>query len=108
MTFKTFKVQMLAFCEAKDEVVRLVELPAWAPVTLDVIFCYGQNDFQPRSCPSLSSGDVIELGNEFHLILSVGFMKISPEQLDKWKQLERRDRSLGAFSEEHFLEAINE
>ncbi|MGB5812954.1 MAG: hypothetical protein WBG86_20645 [Polyangiales bacterium] len=54
--------------------IRPIEIPSYAlevehtleddeyPATiLNAAFKYGQNDFQPRRCPSLSVGDVIEV-----------------------------------------------
>lgn len=92
----SFKVHMLAF--AKEDTVRTVEIPedkmeADVETTLDLIFEYGQNDFQPKRCPSVSMGDVIELHDgSFHLVVAVGFKKISPDELATYRSMPRRDR----------------
>ncbi len=48
--------------------------------TLDLVYRYGQNEFQPRDYPSVSSGDVIVVNQEFYIVESFGFKKI-PETL---------------------------
>jgi hypothetical protein len=44
---------------------------------LNAIFEYGQNDFQPQRCPSVSVGDVIRLGEGRFRVSPVGFERIS-------------------------------
>ena len=53
-------------------------------LTLEGVFHYGQNDFQPvpNRC-SVSVGDVIELNGEYFAILAVGFRKITSKDFDK-------------------------
>jgi hypothetical protein len=86
------KVYMLAF--GKPDEVREVDVPG--PATLDAVFYYGQNDFQPQQHPSVSMGDVIELNGKLFVIQAVGFKEITKEQLKNYKKLERIDRQ---FSE---------
>jgi len=101
-----FKVHMLAFC--KTGTIRIVDVPQnkiesaendipsylKEKTVLELIFYYGQNDFQPQRIPSVSVGDVVEMGNEdnpryFEVNMS-GFKEITP---DKFKGLEG-ERSL--------------
>ena len=102
----TFKVHMLAnhdpYC------IREVVIPDTAQVTdetsqatlLDLVFYYGQNEFQPlRDRYSVSCGDVIELHDgSLHVVASVGFKQISPEQFEKYKLMERLDRSFAGYT----------
>lgn len=97
-----FKVRMMAF--GKPDEVRTVDVPndrlAGAKSDdhkLGLIFELGQNDFQPKQHPSVSVGDVIELGDKLIMVLPVGFKEITPAQFDEYKAIERRDRSLYAY-----------
>jgi len=44
---------------------------------LEHIFHNGQNDFQPRSCPSVSEGDLVLLNENWYYIGMVGFTKLT-------------------------------
>lgn len=79
-----FKVHMLAFCDKGT--VREVEVPDQEIPSndtyrlLDLIFYYGQNDFQPKPFPSVSVGDIIELNipfTKYFEVKSVGFSLIT-------------------------------
>lgn len=104
----TFKVHMLAYAE-DDTTVRTVTIPEprMLPEPVDVdhllelIFEFGQNDFQPQpNCPSVSMGDVVELNDgSFHLVAPFGFSKISPKDLARYRAIPRRDRFLFTPSE---------
>jgi hypothetical protein len=73
-----FNVYMLSSWWPGSQFVRPVEVPAEELTgdvdrDLDVIFRYGQNDFQPvRGCCSVSVGDVIEYEG-LHEVAAVGF-----------------------------------
>jgi hypothetical protein len=86
------KVLMLAFGAGQ---VRIVDVPTTQETDpseiLDLVFHYGQNDFQPQRCPSVSKGDVIEY-NGHHLVASVGFQELTDAQLQEYTALDRRDR----------------
>ncbi len=85
-------VLLLAFCDGD---VRQVEIPDNVEGTeniLDSVFHYGQNENQPRNVPSVSVGDVICLNGEYHRMAALGFEQLTPEQLEAYKQLPRRDR----------------
>lgn len=87
----TITVHMLAFAAKGDKTqVRLVEIPIdtnqdlssyegeelWS--VLGMAFEYGQNEFQPRQMPSVSVGDVVELGGRrFFMVMPMGFKEIS-------------------------------
>jgi len=43
----------------------------------DLVFHYGQNDFQPRPFPSVSVGDVIRIGEARYRVEPVGFERIA-------------------------------
>jgi len=92
-----FKVHMLAF--QPEYCIREVVVPdervGDTEQTLSAIWELGQNDFQnvPGIC-SVSAGDVIELDNEYHLILGLGFVVITEEQLTAYKAVPREQRGL--------------
>jgi hypothetical protein len=86
--YTCFKVQMLAFGNPGE--IRIVDVPENRfimedyhdkRVSLDeclqIIFYYGQNDFQPRKHPSVSVGDVIEFDNKKYRVEMVGFSEVS-------------------------------
>lgn len=72
------EVEMLAFGNGE---IREVEVPD-GEVTSDVdqmlelVFHYGQNDFQPKNHPSVSVGDVVRLNNERYAVAGLGFRKV--------------------------------
>src|SRR5262249_14980762 len=96
-----YRVYMLAFCDGDVREVDIpdAELPAaGAPgadhATLDLIFKYGQNDFQPRPLPSVSVGDVVELPDgRLYVVKPFGFQLMTPAALDGYRALPRRDRA---------------
>jgi hypothetical protein len=51
--------------------------PALFDEICDLVFHYGQNDFQPRPFPSVSVGDVIRLGEGRFRVDPVGFTRVS-------------------------------
>jgi hypothetical protein len=71
--------------------LRLVDVPDESPARddesfLEVVFRYGQNDFQPRRAPSLSVGDLI-VSRQVWRVASVGFEKVN--ELDELSPNER-------------------
>jgi hypothetical protein len=106
------KVQMLAF--EKDGVVRLVNVPDeevsihlrgvdpywFHNHVLERVFFYGQNDFQPQNICSVSVGDVAEGEGKYYLCATQGWKEITPEWLEQYKLLPRRDRSWAALKHE--------
>jgi len=75
---------MLAFSEDKNR-IREVTIPDTYEDTnklLDLVFKFGQNDFQPQKIYSVSCGDVVEYKNKYYMVCSVGFKKITKEQFD--------------------------
>ena len=93
------KTHLLAF---KEDKIRMVEIPDETGVSdiLDQTFVYGQNDFQPQRMPSLSVGDVIELKDEYHLIRSVDFRKITSSEFESYKAIPMRDRFMSVCKTE--------
>lgn len=95
-----FKVHMLAFGKP-GETREVFLIDSWVAKRelmglLDLIFQYGQNDFQPRPHPSVSVGDVIDLGDDqrgrFWMVARVGFQNISKEEFDKYMSMDRMER----------------
>jgi len=91
-----FKVHMLAFC--KKGTVREVDIPkSVLPTTqpahvlttaiLELIFRYGQNEFQPQKLPSVSVGDVIQGGSKdkprYFEVAMAGFREVPKKKFDK-------------------------
>jgi len=78
-----FNVEMLAF--GKPNEVRQVEVPD-SQITedhlsnLELIFHYGQNDFQSQPHPSVSVGDVINYNNQKFLVAAIGFKNMTAER----------------------------
>ena len=77
---------MLAF--APKGTIREVDIPddktkGSLEQVLECIFHYGQNDFQPRECYSVSVGDVAEVDGEYYECAFCGWEKISKEEFDK-------------------------
>jgi len=76
------RVHLLAFGGSYND-VRVVEIPSKEMTgdqdkDLDVIFKYGQNDFQPRERRSVSVGDVIYHNDMYYRVESCGFKQIYP------------------------------
>lgn len=69
-----FEVEMLAFEGGK---IREVEVPDDDERLLNLVFHYGQNDFQPLPICSVSVGDVIRLGNRKFRVDSLGFSEVT-------------------------------
>lgn len=88
-------VHMLAFGNPGE--IRTVNVPdnLWTENTeknLDLVFQYGQNDFQPQNHPSVSVGDIIQLDNQYYLVRPIGFMGLTTEQFAEYTGKDRRDR----------------
>lgn len=93
-----FFVHLMAF---RNDELRIVDVPGDAyqkaghdstEAILDLIFRYGQNDFQNRPMPSVSMGDVIDFFGSFYLVEFVGFRKMSSEEFAAYLAIDRRDR----------------
>lgn len=89
------KVEMLAFGNGE---MRPVEVPD-DKITdnlmenLELVFHYGQNDFQKLPFPSVSSGDVIHFNGKTYTVDFVGFSEIADDQLEELRDLNRRKSS---------------
>jgi hypothetical protein len=84
--------------------IREVEIPRQSREStsihdiLDLVFHYGQNEFQPKQCASVSMGDVIEPSDgELWIVAAVGFKRITKQQFDEYVALPRRDRQFAEF-----------
>lgn len=90
-----FHVEMLAF--GRPEEIRIVEVPK-DKITedtnrnLEMVFEFGQNEFQPQNHPSVSVGDVIQYNDEKYLVKNIGFKKLNQEEYEKYKETEQKDR----------------
>lgn len=77
----TIQVQQFRF---NDGAYRNVEVPT-AEIsenideTLEKVFMYGQNDFQPLDRPSVSVGDVINYDGQYFVVANFGFKKIKSD-----------------------------
>ena len=74
------EVEMLAFGNGE---IRQVTIPdaEWTSAKrrealLELVFYYGQNDFQPQPMPSVSVDDVIRLDGERFRVDSFGFSPV--------------------------------
>lgn len=102
--FAVWYVHMLAFCTEKGETTKIreikipmAEMDAASTMIdkLSVVYNFGQNEVQNLPMPSVSAGDVIEsrgTKSEYFLIKNIGFVTITPEQLNEYQQTPRRDR----------------
>ena len=111
------KVHMVAF---EDPIrVRMVNVPNkeffecdTTSEVLERVFKFGQNDFQPQQCCSVSVGDVVELQHPldyeedafpadwepgYWMVAGCGFEKITPEQFVQHKELPQTKRSMNAY-----------
>lgn len=67
------KTELVAFGGGE---IRMVDCPNDNP-SLDEVYYWGQNDFQPQPRCSLSAGDLIHLNNKIYLIAALGFKEIT-------------------------------
>lgn len=76
------EVEMRAFGGGK---IRPVEIPdEYKDIpdeeVLDIVFYWGQNDFQPLPYPSVSVGDVVRLNGSLYACRSTGWEKINASE----------------------------
>jgi hypothetical protein len=95
----TFNVEMLAF--GKGE-IRPVDVPEDQVSNilendLEIIFRYGQNDFQNLPFPSVSAGDIIHYKEQKYLVAGIGFKKMSEAEYQNYLTMAQRDRSWLAY-----------
>lgn len=81
-------VHMFAFNKDKG-IIRDVDVPdneygatknVWEK--LELVFRYGQNEFQKRNTYSVSVGDVVEIDNKYFMVMSTGFEELSKAEFD--------------------------
>lgn len=96
-----FRVHLLAFSDPGT--IREVEVPETALSddriqTLEQVFYFGQNDFQPQELPSVSMGDVIEYHDgrdlRLYMVVSRGFEEIGPVLFGTYQRLPQHARLL--------------
>jgi len=100
------QVFMWAFENGK---VRVVTVPANILATdedgaalpveqlLELVFKYGQNDFQPQQICSVSIGDVALVGNEFWCCDPVGWNRMSVAEYGSYVALPEHDRTMSRY-----------
>ncbi len=99
------KVHLLAFTDGEIREVEVPELDTLLPPTnddelghvLELVFHWGQNDFQPQQKPSVSVGDVIEMDGRFHRVESVGFKELTADQMADWRGLSVVVRAMQSY-----------
>ena len=91
------EVEMLAFEE--EGKIRTVDVPdeEWAQASsdtnkLDLVFMYGQNDFQPQRICSVSVGDVVRLGEKRFRVAGIGWKELTEEEYKQYSAMSQRDR----------------
>lgn len=80
-----FEVELHAFGSGGE--IRKVHVPdellerysEVSTIKLELIFGYGQNEYQHKQERSVSVGDVIRFQRKRHLISAVGFVEIPPD-----------------------------
>lgn len=97
---RTVNVQMLAFGEPdqlRPVYIRKELFTGNVEKDLELVFKYGQNDFQPHTCPSVSVGDVVNwIDNDsyrYFIVASFGFREMPEEELVEYKKVPQRERS---------------
>ena len=97
-----YEVEMWAFCNGA---VRKVDVPLVDmksiddsqkdSLTLEAIFYWGQNDFQPQDMPSVSVGDIAQLApNSRWLCCSLGWRKLDADEYIEYINMDKTDRIL--------------
>ena len=92
-----FQVRMIAaYAEpnARKVIVPDDELTDAIWPNLELIFRYGQNDFQPQRICSVSVGDVVEYNYELYLCQPTGFSKITAQEYEALIDLDLDARRL--------------
>lgn len=67
--------------------------PAHVERLLNLVFYWGQNDFQPMDIPSVSVGDVIIWSEKTYRVACVGFEKLTIQEYTQYLRLDSNDRS---------------
>lgn len=79
------RVHMFAFSSDRTT-IRNVDIPDHLAEgvsmmdLLDLTFKYGQNDFQPQKCYSVSVGDVVQIGNRYVMVLGMGWVELTKKE----------------------------
>lgn len=91
-------VYLYGFCDGEVRHVDVADEQSRTDVLLAEVFRWGWNMFWPRSLPSVSVGDVVDLGDRgLWLVKNVGFREMTPGEFEEWKGLPRRERSFHAW-----------
>lgn len=61
------------------------------------IFIYGQNEMQPQDHPSVSAGDVINIGDGKWLVMATGFHKMTAEDYKTYLSWDQKTRIHATF-----------
>ena len=91
-----YEVELLAFGQPGE--IRRVDAPsdqldagASTEQVLEIIFQYGQNEYQPKRQPSVSVGDIVRLEDRW-LCCGLGWRKLTPAEYAAYIALPRFDR----------------
>lgn len=93
-----FFVYLLAFRNGETRMVDLlgdaykVGYQKSVEAVLDLIFKFGQNDFQPQMLPSVSVGDVIDYFGSFYIVENFGFRKMTTNEFAAYTKMSREER----------------
>jgi hypothetical protein len=94
------KINVLMLAFGRENEVREVEVPDEKAennqnidVVLDLVYYYGQNDFQPQNHPSVSMADVIVYNDEKYLVCYAGFRKLTEIEFDEFLKLPHSGRN---------------
>jgi hypothetical protein len=88
-TLMLVKVELLGCGEKEKGKFREVTVHE---ADLNEIFYWGQNDFQPLNCRSVSMGDIIYLNNKRFVICAIGFKEINDSEYEEYCNTPPRDR----------------
>lgn len=95
-----FCVEMLVFGRPNE--IRTVDVPDNLLTDntendLELVFQYGQNDFQKTNQPSVSIGDVINYKNQKFVVAGIGFKLMSEQEYEQYLTLSQIDRHMLSY-----------
>ena len=95
-----FNVELLAFGRPNE--IRSVEVPDNLLTNntesdLELVFHFGQNDFQQMEMPSVSVGDIIDYKKQKFVVTGIGFKLMSEQEYDQYLTFSQRDRQMLSY-----------
>jgi hypothetical protein len=89
-----FKGKSFRTVDVPEEAIKEAEEEKGGPLDigekLELVFRFGQNEFQPREYPSVTAGDIIMLLNgtkQFYIVESFGFKELTDERFNKLRKI---------------------